>query len=135
LTESMSTMSPEQVKTLVDDLHLNTTDLTPQAVAFALQAGVRLSGFLAYELALIVANTVAKAVLGRGLSLAANATITRAVSLFAGPAGWILTGLWTAFDIAGPAYRVTIPAVIQIAFLRLKMKYALPGQTAPLPAR
>ena len=131
----MSYMSPEQVKTLVDDLHLNTTDLTPQAVAFALQAGVRLSGFLAYELALIVANTVAKAVLGRGLSLAATATITRAVSLFAGPAGWILTGLWTAFDIAGPAYRVTIPAVIQIAFLRLKMKYALPGQAAPLPAR
>ena len=35
----------------------------------------------------------------------------------------VLTGLWTAIDIAGPAYRVTIPCVIQIAFLRAKMNY------------
>ena len=26
-------------------------------------------------------------------------------------------------DIAGPAYRVTIPVVIQVAFLRAKLKY------------
>ena len=73
---------------------------------------------MAYKVALIVANAIAKAILGRGLSLAANVGITRAIGIFAGPIGLILMGFWTAIDIAGPAYRVTIPAIIQIAFLR-----------------
>ena len=38
--------------------------------------------------------------------------------MLAGPVGWALTGAWTLTDVAGPAYRVTIPAVIQIALLR-----------------
>ena len=29
-----------------------------------------------------------------------------------------ITALWTVLDIAGPAYRVTIPATIQVAYLR-----------------
>ncbi|WP_409012598.1 hypothetical protein [Bacteroides xylanisolvens] len=39
-------------------------------------------------------------------------------SIMMGPIGWILTAVWTLIDIAGPAYRVTIPAVIQIAYIR-----------------
>jgi uncharacterized protein YaaW (UPF0174 family) len=63
--------------------------------------------------------------LGRGLSYAANAGLTRWLSIFAGPIGWALTAVWTAIDLAGPAYRVTIPAVIQIAYMRAKMNYEL----------
>jgi len=73
---------------------------------------------MSYKIAVIVANTIANIILGRGLSLAANATLTRTISIFAGPIGWLITGALTAVDIAGPAYRVTIPAVIQVAFLR-----------------
>ena len=88
----------------------------------ALQAGVRFSGFAAYQAAVIVANQVAKMLIGRGLSVAANAGLNRAIAAFTGPIGWVLMGLWTLIDIAGPAYRVTIPCVIQVAFLRAKMK-------------
>jgi len=35
----------------------------------------------------------------------------------------VITGLWTAFDIVGPAYRVTIPTVIQVAVVRQKYLY------------
>ncbi len=63
-----------------------------------------------------------KAIFQRGLSLGANATLTRGLSILAGPIGWIITGVWTAIDIAGPAYRVTIPACILVATLRLKLK-------------
>ena len=42
----------------------------------------------------------------------------KSISAFAGPIGWVITAAWTAFDVAGPAFRVTIPAVIQVAFLR-----------------
>ena len=93
------------------------------AAAILAQIGVKMSGFLAYQIAVIVANGVAKAVLGHGLRIATNAALTRALAIFAGPIGWIITGLWTAIDIAGPAYRVTIPCVCHVAYLRQKMKH------------
>jgi len=45
------------------------------------------------------------------------------MAVLTGPIGWVITGLWTAIDIAGPAYRVTIPTVIQIAVLRQQYLY------------
>lgn len=83
-----------------------------------MQASILVSGFAMYKIALIIANTIAKMLLGRGLSLAVNASLVRTIGAFAGPIGWVITGLWTLVDVAGPAYRVTIPAVIQVAFLR-----------------
>lgn len=64
-----------------------------------------------------------KVLIGRGLSIAGNAALTRTMTILTGPIGWAITGLWTAIDIAGPAFRVTIPAVIQIAYLRRKYIY------------
>ncbi len=58
---------------------------------------------------MIIANAILKAILGRGLTIAGNAALTRTMAVLTGPIGWVITGLWTAIDIAGPAYRVTIP--------------------------
>ena len=63
-------------------------------------------------------NAIAKTILGRGLSLAANASITRGLSVIVGPIGIILSALWSVYDIAGPAYRVIIPCTILIAAYR-----------------
>ncbi len=82
------------------------------------QAGIQMSGFMAYQIAVIVANGLAKAVLGKGLAFATNAALTKSVSLFAGPLGLVFSGLWLIKDLSGPAYRITIPCVVQIAFLR-----------------
>ncbi len=123
LTDSMENMKPDELKQIVEDLGLNTTNYSAQAVTAALQGAIKFSGFAAYQVALIVANAVAKALLGHGLKLATNAALTRSMAIFAGPIGWALTGLWALIDIAGPAYRVTIPVVIQVAFLRAKLKY------------
>lgn len=82
---------------------------------------IRAGGFKSYQIALIVANAIAKAILGRGLTFAGNIYVTRLLAVLAGPVGWIITGVWTAFDFASQAYRVTIPACIYIAALR-KMK-------------
>lgn len=123
LTDSMENMTPEELETLVKELDLKTTNFTKQAVIAAVQAGIKFSGFAAYKVALIVANAVAKAVIGRGLSLAVNAGLARSLSILAGPIGWAITAFWTLLDIAGPAYRITMPCVVQIAFLRAKLKY------------
>lgn len=82
---------------------------------------IRAGGFKSYQVALIIANAIAKAILGRGLSFAGNIYLTRLIAVLAGPVGWVITGVWTAFDFASQAYRVTIPACIYIAALR-KMK-------------
>lgn len=123
LTDSMEKMSPDELREIVEELNLKTTTFTKEQVTVALQIAIKMGGFASYKIALIVANAVAKFLFGRGLSFAANATLARTMSIFAGPIGWVITGLWTAIDIAGPAYRITIPTIIQVAFLRAKLKY------------
>lgn len=44
---------------------------------------------------------------------------SRAFSILTGPIGLALATLWTIYDIAGPAYRVTMPATIMIAYFRM----------------
>lgn len=80
----------------------------------------RAGGFYSYQLTVIIANQVARTVLGSGLTFAANATLTRIMSVIAGPIGLAVTGVWTAIDLAGPSFKVTIPSVIHIAMLRKK---------------
>jgi uncharacterized protein YaaW (UPF0174 family) len=118
MEEAMEEMSEEELKTIADELNLKTTSFTANAMSIALQVAIRNSGFMAYRVAMIVANAIAKALFGKGLTFAANRTITQTMAIFAGPIGWTITGVWTAVDIAGPAFRVTIPSVIQIAYLR-----------------
>lgn len=118
LENAMAEMSEDELKEISRELDLKTTNFTSQAVMAALQIAIKQSGFLAYKIAVIVANAIAKALLGHGLKLGTNAAITRSISLFAGPIGWAVTGIWTLIDAGGPAFRVTIPATIQIAYLR-----------------
>ena len=124
LEDSIDKLSPDELQILARDLGMkNFSGITPQALTGIFQTVFQLGGFKSYQYTLIIANYIMKAILGRGLSLAGNAVLTRTMSVLAGPIGWAITGLWTAFDIAGPAYRVTIPAVIQVAVLRQKYLY------------
>lgn len=84
----------------------------------AMFAGIfRAGGFKSYQLSVIIANSMAKWALGRGLSFGLNATLTRALSFLSGPLGVLMT-IWTAIQIMGPAYRVTVPAVTYVASIR-----------------
>lgn len=94
--------------------------LTPTAITAAIQMAFQAGGFKSFQLTLMIANTVSRAILGRGLAFAGKAAWLRGASMFTGPVGWTVTGAWTVIEIAGPAYRVTIPAVIQVALLRKK---------------
>ena len=98
----------------------NATSLTSNAAVAAAQVLLRTSGFAAYKWALIIVNGIVKQSIGRGLSLGANMALTRTLSVAVGPVGLALTAAWTAFDLAGPAYRVTVPSVLYVAALRLQ---------------
>ena len=79
--------------------------------------GTKVAGFGFYQAAVFVANYVAKQVTGVGLTVAANATLTRILApmlVWLGPVVWA----WTLVDIASPSKKVTIPGCIFIAAMR-----------------
>lgn len=125
LEKAIEQMDSKELEQIVKEINKSTNissamGFGKQAALATMQGAIKAGGFASYQLALIVANAVAKQVIGRGLTFAANAGLTRALSALAGPIGWAITGLWTGVDLAGPAFRITIPAVIEVAYLRLR---------------
>lgn len=120
--KSMEKMSPEEQQDFMRKVSGGKlAGMGPVAIA-ALQAAVLAGGFGSYVLAVTVANAVARQLVGRGLAIAGNAALARGIAVFAGPIGWAITAVWAAFDLASPAYRVTVPCVIQVAYMRQKAK-------------
>lgn len=118
LLDSVANMDEADRRNLVDSLGMATDSYGGPAVVAALQFGLRAGGFATYQVAVIVANAVAKTALGQGLSFVTNAALTRGLSLAIGPIGWALNALWVGGSLAGPAYRVTVPSVVHVALLR-----------------
>ncbi len=120
--KAMEKMSPEEQRDFMGTISGGkVTGLGPTAIA-ALQAAILAGGFSSYILATTVAQAVAKQLIGRGLTFAGTGALMRSISVFAGPIGWAVTAIWTAFDLASPAYRVTVPCVVQVAYMRQKLK-------------
>lgn len=70
--------------------------------------------------AAMVASGLAQIATGKALPLIAGLGIGRVLGVLTGPVGLALTGLYTAYDISNPAFRITLPCVVQIAWIRLK---------------
>lgn len=121
--DSINGASNDELKEMMKELGYPTTNFTRQVAIATLMTAWKAGGFQSYILLVSVVNAVMKFLIGRGLSLAANAAMTRMASIMLGPVGWVLTALWTLLDIAGPAYRVTIPAVIQITYIRQNVNH------------
>ncbi|WP_341458047.1 flagellar biosynthesis protein FlgG [Helicobacter pylori] len=48
--------------------------------------------------------------------------LKKTLGILAGSIGWVITGALVSINLAGPAYRVTVPACVLIATLRKKLK-------------
>lgn len=120
LGHALDKMSDEERLQLVRELGVPERGITQASLAVLLATG-RLSGFATYRMAAIVANAVAKALVGRGLAFGAGATLMRGINIALGPIGWAVTALWTLADLASPAYRVTVPCVVQVAYIRRQL--------------
>ena len=122
--DTLDKLSIEEKRQLFESMGISDADIPfgKSGVLLAQIALKQFGGFAVYKTTLIVANMVSRALLGKGLTFAANATLTRSLGLALGPIGWAITGLWLAVDIAGPAFRKTVPAVIHVAMLRQMLK-------------
>lgn len=73
-----------------------------------------------YQASSLIATAIARQLLGHGVRIGTAFALGRAGAVLLGPLGWAVAGLWTAADIAGPAYRITVPCTLHIAMLRQK---------------
>lgn len=87
-----------------------------------------------WQKAALVANGLAQTTAGKVLPLIAGLGIGRVLGVLTGPIGLAITGLYTAYDISNPAFRVTLPCVVQIAWIRLKNSRQFRLATRPSPA-
>lgn len=108
-------LSEDDLKELAKELKIPVTHLGKQSLIATIQ--LELNVILSTPVILGSIRTMFPQTIG---SLLAGTTLGRILGFATGPIGWGITGLWALKDISGPATRVTVPAVIQIAFLRKK---------------
>lgn len=93
LGNAIQHMTTEQRLALAKEINITDLNgLTPQIIMVAAQAIFRQGGFKSYKLSLIIVNAVMKTITGKGLKFAANATLTKTLSILTGPVGWTITG-------------------------------------------
>lgn len=128
LIASLEKTTLEQRESLVKDLGIpnanNVAKRGIEAVAAGIAAAV-LTNTMAFQLSRTVASATLQALAGRALVVTASSFVARPVVALAGPIGWAITGAWALADMASPAYRVTVPCVVQVAYMRRKTRMRL----------
>lgn len=123
-------MSDEERKELIDGLRnvegfgdsLKKTAMSKDALFGAVQIAFRAGGFKSYVLTLQVVNGISKAVVGRGLSLGANAALMKYLGSFmSGPWGWAFAAVTTVWGVMGPNKDASLKGVALVAYMRKKM--------------
>lgn len=100
------------------------TYLKSNSARFALPAIIQLAGIAAAQR--VVTNVVIGAVGNYIGTTAARSIVTHLATRFPvwgqslGPIVWTLTGLWTAYDLQGPAMRKTIPISLFLGLCMLR---------------
>lgn len=112
-------MTDEEFQNFLREMNIPGKKLTSQAVVMGMQIVMRQGGKYLAPYMTNVANYVSRMVLGRAVTVVSSGILGRMLAVATGPLGWAATAVWTAADIAAPAYRVTIPAVIMIALMRV----------------
>lgn len=115
-------LSDEELRTMAKEFGVKPLRYTRQAIVAAMQIAIRRGGVYGLLWSMNIANLVSRQMVSRGVALASSTAMSRGLAALTGPIGWALTAAWSAYDIAGPAYRVIVPAVIQIAYLRQKQQ-------------
>lgn len=117
ISDSWEEMTEADRKELLSAIGID-GNLVGSAGLGAIITAINMSGFAAYRTAALVANTIAKTIIGKGLQLGTNAALMKSIAVVAGPIGIAISALMTLSSISSPAFRVTMPCVIHIAYMR-----------------
>jgi uncharacterized protein YaaW (UPF0174 family) len=120
LAEATKKMTPAERRDFILAMDIGKgVDGTIPITVEVMQGVVRSSGFAPYKLLVCIANALSKELLNRGLPFVVNAFLTEALGIFASPICSALVLAWAAYRWAGPRYKVVVPCVLYVAFLRV----------------
>ncbi|GAA8072018.1 hypothetical protein HpDR115_02400 [Helicobacter pylori] len=127
LKDSLEKMSGREIKELGHELGMTNIDKVigenKQVLIASVLTLFQASGSHSYALAVSVADAMVRQTLGHGLSsVVGKVALKKTLGILAGPIGWVITGALVSINLAGPAYRVTVPACVLVATLRKKLK-------------
>ncbi len=112
-------LSEEERARILDGTDEIPEDFDADALFTTLSGGGALAALLMREVVTkLVARLMANVLLKAGLKEGAKHA-TR-IAAYTVPFVGVVLALWTVNDIAGPAYRKTVPTVVQLALLRLQ---------------
>lgn len=118
--KAIGQMTEAEIRSIMEECGIKGYDYTKAGLLAAIMA----LQVVNRRLFIIVINSVmrlaSQILVGRGVMMVGMGILSRGIGILCGPVGWALLCGWTAWDIMGPAYRVTIPAVIQVAYMRAK---------------
>lgn len=117
-TDIFNKMSPEEREQLLKELGVSGTHMAGQSFVGMLIAAGRAGGFSTYRYFQKYVQMILKFLLGHGVRVP---VLSRVLSTFLGPVGIAATSIWTLYDLASPAYRVTLPCILQIASIRIRI--------------
>lgn len=123
IKDALEGASDDELRQMMHELNINMSKFNRHKATRHLEKLWKSGSTAGFILMASVTSSVLIRLTGLALGTVAGLTLSRLSTIVLGPIGVILTSLYCAIDIAGPAYRVTIPAVIQIAYIRQKMKY------------
>ncbi len=121
-----SRLSDDELHQIADETGIVHKNLKRQALVYALMTAVRHNAMLLSRMVYYVITYMAELLLGRCVTMVGLGTVGRYIGVATGPIGWAFLAGWTINDIASPAYRVMIPAVMMIASMRIRQTALLP---------
>ena len=124
--QATAKMSDEELRKLADEAGIPHKSLNHQMLVSAILFAIRRNTYLLTEMIYYVTFRIANMLLGRWITMMGMSTVGRYLSIAAGPVGWAVVAGWTLSDIASPAYRVMIPAVVMVASMRFRQSATIP---------
>ena len=123
--KAIGDLDESQARSIMDEYGIRNYEHSKAGLLAALAAMLIVNKRLFVFVIETVMRMVSRILVGRGIMYAGMGVFSRGLGMLFGPIGWILMGGWAVWDILGPAYRVTIPAVIQVAYMRVKYQSML----------
>ena len=109
--------SPKQIQDIAKAFDPSLGDITLDALKKLFMQDKLYAYKLAGLVSTIILQSVTKAGFGFGMSALASVGLSKVAGMI-NPIAAAATTAWLVSDLMGPAYRVTIPAVVCVAFLR-----------------
>lgn len=118
--DSVENMSEEELRKIAQELNIPTKNPHKYMIVYALQMAIRRGGVLFSRIVVYITRMISRLLIGRSALLIGGNVLNKVLGVLTGPLGWAITVGWTVYDVSSPAYRVTIPGVIQVACMRMQ---------------